>query len=317
VTQKELRLECIRLSNLTSIEDSKDLLGIFLKFFFKVIKKQPKDEVYSLADKDAIIVFQMIFTKIAHMQQLIEGIAYTDNEGTELNNIIDPTLVASNVRNLYETVAMFNLIYVSTKSEEEKKMLHLMWVHAGLMFRQRFEHAIITEENREKFKKEKQELESIKSEIENLQVFKDLDERNRNKILSKLKEKDYKVTIEEGSVQFKSWQDLTDVIGFKEGIAGTIYTYFSLYSHPSNVAVFQFREMFGKEDRSFIQITNFNMKNFFFLLGIFTADYIKTFPKVLESFERLELIEQIAINVHNTFARGHEYSINNSLQALE
>jgi hypothetical protein len=316
MTQEELRKEYTRLTRLETIEGSKDLMEIYLKFLFKVIQNHHTDEVQSLADQEAKIILQMVFTKIAHMKQLVEGIRFVASDGSKLNDIIDPTIVASNVRNLYETVAMFNLIYLATNSEEEKKILHLIWVHAGLMFRQRFEHVIITEENREKFEKEKQELDSIKAEIEGLQVFKNMDEKNQTKIHSKLKDKDYKIIIEHGNVHFKSWQDLTEIIGFKEGLMDSIYTYFSLYSHPSNVAVFQFQNMFGKDDRSFIQLTNFNLKNFFFLVSIFIADYIKLFPKVLESFEKLELIEQIVINAHNTLPRDYSYSINNSYEAL-
>lgn len=154
MNRKELIKEHSRLLDLDTIQDCLDLIEIFLKYFFEVIIKNQK-EAKSKAESEAVLIHQMIFTKIAYIKELINGIEYKSDDGIELINIIDPTIVASNVRNLYETVGMFNLVYVNTKTEDEKTILYNLWVLAGLNFRQRFEANSKTNESKKILEQEK------------------------------------------------------------------------------------------------------------------------------------------------------------------
>ena len=117
-------------------------------------------------------------------------------------------------------------------------------------------------------------------------------------------------------VVFLHWHELTKVMKCNEGVLDEMYTYFSQYSHPSNVAVFQFANLFKKGEEEFLRMTNFNLKYFFFLTSIFIADYIKLFPTVQKTFDRMNLRDQIVINFHNTCWRGEDFSINDSLKAV-
>ncbi|QXP61650.1 hypothetical protein [Olleya sp. HaHaR_3_96] len=315
MNQEELRKEYLRLINLETIKDSFDLMDIYLNYFFLVIRKQKK-LTESVALSEAKIVNQMIFTKIAHMKEMAKGIEYLANDGATLNKIIDPTLIASNTRNLYETISMFNLIYIKPDTEDGKKILYNLWVIAGLKYRQRFENVITKDENREKFEKEKEEIKSLINEIENTKLYSNLNPKEQKKIKQKIREKDYKIKIENNKVTPLSWQASSTEMGFKMDSLNNIYTYFSLYSHPSNVSVFQFADMFNKGNESFINATNFNLNTFFIFLSVFVADYIKLFPEVLEIYENLPQIDQIIINSNNRLVRGSEYSINNEYKAL-
>lgn len=313
----EIRKECERLFKLRTIQDSYDLINIYLNYLIQVINNHHEDKVNSYADRDAKMVNQMMFTKVAHIKRIIEGINFQSKDGIQLNTIIDPTIVASLIRNVYETVGMFHLIYRRTKNEDEKTIIYDLWVHAGLMFRQRFENVITTAENREKFENEQKQLEQLKNEIQETGLFKELTKKNQNKILTKLKEKDYKIWFNDKEVEFLSWQGITGIMGLKNDLLDNIYTYFSLYSHPSNVAVFQFSDMFEKGDEPFKQITNHNLTNLFVLLSIYVADYIKLFPTVNETYDKLSLRDQVVINFHNMTMRGDEYSINEIWKELE
>lgn len=204
----EIRKECERLFKLRTIQDSYDLINIYLNYLIQVINNHHEDKVFSYADRDAKMVNQMMFTKVAHIKRIIEGITFQSKNGVQLNTIIDPTIVASLIRNVYETVGMFHLIYRRTKNEDEKTIIYDLWVHAGLMFRQRFENIITIAENREKFEDERKQLEQLKNEIQETGLFKELTEKNQNKILTKLKEKDYKILFNEKEVEFLSWQGI-------------------------------------------------------------------------------------------------------------
>lgn len=312
IAQIELQNECERLFSCKTIKDSNDLLDIYANFFLKVILNHHKETVTTQSKAEAKIIIQMMLTKVLHVKGIITGVSHMLENGLKLNKIIDPTVVASIVRNVYEMTGLFNLIFRSTKSNEERELLYLLWVTSGLSYRQRFRGNITTNENRKKHEEERIQIANNIDKIKGSELFKGLDKKNQEKIITKLKVKDYLLRIEDKEVKFLHWHNLTEVMDIKNGILDDIYTYLSLNAHPSNVAVFQFADMFDRGKEAFPEITIFNLKIAFFLFSIFSADYIKLFPNVLKTFESLELKEQIVINFYNTTARNYEYSINDA-----
>lgn len=315
--KKNLRAECSRLYKVNTLDDCIDLLNIYAEFLFKVVQKHHKEAVYSYDEADAKIVLQMIMTKILHLKSVITGISYESKDGSRLKKIIDPTIVASLTRNIYETVGLFNLIYRYAKNPDERYITYLLWVHSGLRYRQRFEGAIISPENRLKFEKEKEEIESIKTSIEKTELYAKLDEKNKDKIQNRLKEKEYLIRFDGTNVVFMHWHQLIETMEIKAGLLENIYTYFSQYSHPSNVSIFQFANMFDKGEEAFRDLTIFNLKIAFFMFSIFIADYVHIFPQVQKTYNSLNIRDQIVINFHNTSARGRGYSINDAWEAID
>ena len=317
MTKDELRLECERLVSCKNLSDTAEVLNIFSEFFFKAVKENHLESVNTQADGEAKIVLQMMFTKILHLKKLILGLSYIAEDGSSLNTIIDPTIIASATRNIYETTSMFNLIYRNTQTDEEKLILHAMWVHAGLMFRHKFKSTLSSTENIEKFEHESLEMAKIVTFIEQTDLFKGLDDHNKNKIKTRLKEKEYLMRFENNQVKFLHWHDLVEVMGLKSEHFNHIYTYFSLYSHPSNVAVFQFSDMFTINNEEFYELANFNLKYALLLTSVFIADFINLFPSTLRIFETMKTHEQIAINLLNIMARDMQYSINDKWKECE
>lgn len=317
MTKEQLRNECSRLIHCKTIADNNDLLDIYAEFLFKAVQNHHKENVYSDAEADAKLVIQMMLTKVLHLKSVLAGISFMAKDGSVLNKIIDPTIVALLIRNIYETVGLFNLIYRNTKSKDERNLLYHLWVHSGLKYRQRFEDAAKTLENREKQQREKEQIAKIVAQIEGSALFQSLDEKNQGKIRTKLKNNDYLMRVEDKEIIFLHWHDLTKIMGIKERSFDNIYTYFSLYSHPSNVGVFQFADMFKPGEEVFLKLVNSNLKLASFMFSIFIADCITLFPKALMTFESLDLREQIVINHYNTMARNQDYSINDSWKECE
>ncbi len=317
MTKEELRAEYIRLNKLETIEDCLDIFDIFLKHLWNVINEHHEDKVYSYANKDAKIINQMMFTKLTHLNKIVKGVGYVAANGDKLNEIVDPTIVASLTRNVFETVSVFNLIFRKTKTDDEKSIIYGLWVISGLKYRQRFESSITTEESKKKLEEEKKQIEALEKEIKETDLYKSLDAKNQGKIDEKIKKKDFKIRFDNKEVIFLSWQDMCDVMELNKDIFKNIYTYFSLYSHPSQVAVFQFENMFDKESEAFKSLTTTNLKYCFSLMSVFIADYINLFPQVKETFEKLETVEQVALNAHNKMLRGDAFSINEAWKELE
>lgn len=317
MTKENLRQEFLRLIKLETIKDCIDLFDIYLEHLWNVMIEHHEDKVYSYANKDAKIINQMMFTKVTHLKKIVEGVGYTSIHGAQLNEIVDPTIVASLTRNIFETVALFNLIFRNPQSKDEKAIIYGLWVCSGLKYRQRFHGIATTTENKQKIEDEKKQIDQIEKEIKSIDLYKSLDAKNQKKIDEKLKQKDFKIRFNGKEVIFLNWQDMCEVMNLNTNLFDNIYTYFSLYAHPSQVSVFQFEHMFGKEDEAFKRLTTTNLKYCFSLLGVFIADYINLFSQVKETFEELEIHKQIAINAHNRMLRGDEFSINDAWKNLE
>lgn len=315
--KKELRHEYERLINLKEIKDCEALLEVFLNYFWKVINNHHNDKVYSFANKDAKIINQMMFTKLLSLKKMLGGIEYEAENGSKLNNIIDPTVIASITRNIFETAALFNLIYRNTKSDEEKGIIYGLWYISGLKYRQRFETNIITKENKKKFLNEKKQIENVENEIKTTNLYKSLDDKNRSKIDNRIKEKEFKIEFKDKEVKYLNWIDIFRIMKLNEDLFNNIYSYLSLYSHPSNVSVFQFEYMFEKPDETYKQYTIFNVQYSLYIMSVFVSDYIYLFPEVKKTFENLNIVNQIALNAHNKILRGDEFSINEAWKNLE
>lgn len=289
-------------------------MNIFLEYFFLVISTHNQDKVYSQSHADAKMVFQMIFTKASHINKLLEGVSFKSKYGGKLNPIIDPTSVAPLVRTLYETICVFHLAYTLPDSQDKKDLVYQLWVSSGLKYRQRFSASLPS--SQEKLEHELKEIESIKAIIETSNLFNSLTVRNQNKILAKLKEKDYKISFTNLDINFLSWQEVSATMNLKNDLFDNIYSYYSLYAHPSNVSVFQFEKMFSKEEEAYKSLTTTSMKYCFSLLSMFIADYIKLFPNILETYNKQDLVSQIVLNFHNQMMRGEAHSINDAWKEL-
>jgi hypothetical protein len=314
--EKDLnRNAATRLFQCDDLAATKDMLHILAECLFKMFNEHFKEKANDRMEYDCKIVCQMMFTKVLNLRKMLDGTDFTSRDGSALNNIIDPTIVAILVRNIYETIAAFNLIYVAHKNTEEKQILYNLWVVAGLKYRQSFAGSARSDENIKKMEGEAQDIQHLIREIEETTLYKSLDQKAQTIIQEKIKRKDYRIFFNGLDVQQLSWQDIVPVMEIKDEIMDKMYTYFSLYSHPSNVSVFQFKDLFG-DPSDFLNMTNFNVKNAIMLISLYIGDYIKLFPNTQKYFDSLPPIDQWAINFHHRMARKDTGEINSALSML-
>ena len=316
MTLQELRDEHSRLSHPENFQDAIDFIDIYSNFFLATTSSQKDDQVSTPEAIEANLVLQMMMTKALHLKNIIKGVSFTSKNDISLNNIVDPTIVGLLVRNTYETAGMFNLIFRVNKDGDERQIVYKLWVLSGLKYRQRFVNIITGEENRIKAETERQTIDKLIAEIHATELYNTLDDFNKTKIKNCIKQKDYLIFFESNTVKNLSWSELYKSMGIRPELFESLYTHFSFSAHPTNVAVFQFREMFLPESKKYIGMVLFGLQYFFVFSSIFIADYINLNPKKRELFNALPLIDQIVINFQNTFSRGYEYSINDSWKAL-
>lgn len=316
MTLQQLRTEYTRLAHPKSINDCIELLDIYCNFLITTIS-ECRVRPNNVMEGEATLLLQMMLTKTLHIKSIIKGVSFSSKNEISLNNIIDPTVLAVLIRNTYETVSMFNLIYRVNKSGDERTIVYNLWTIAGLKYRKRFEHMISGEENANKLQTEQESINYLISAIQNTVLYQNLDKENKAKIKNQIKNKEYLIRFDNNRVLILHWQELSKTMDCNKDYFKSIYTYFSLYAHPSNVSVFQFGEMFHDKMETSIGMVNLNMQYFFMFLSIFISDYILLFPNVIKTFNNLDLLDQILIDSFNTFARGgHDYSINESWKEL-
>lgn len=133
-----------RLCLCKNIEDSQARLHLFADFMWKVVEADAHTSVVEEIEHVAKLMFQMMFTKVLHLKEILTGVSYNSSSGYYLKNIIDPGVVAIMSRNIFETSGLFNLIFRQPKTVDERDIIYNLWEHAGLRTRRRFLYSFET-----------------------------------------------------------------------------------------------------------------------------------------------------------------------------
>lgn len=312
-----LRKECIRLGSHESIEVCCEMLDIYSNFILNVVKIHHSEMPKSELERDGKMILQMMLTKTLYLKQMLNGVKFRTDQGVLLNNIIDPVVISAHVRTIYEMSALFNYLFVNENSKNDKEIKYKLWVLSSLNYRQRFNNAITSEENRKKFESEGKRAQEIKDEIICSKFYNTLGNEDKKRIDSLIKKKDFLYVFRDNKVHILNWRALISHIGVKMELMEHLYSFYSFYSHPSNVAVIQFADMFNNPELGYKSMSKMSVGTAFNFISIFIADFIKFYPSILNTFNNINLRDQIIIDFFNKIARGNEFSINKSYLALE
>ena len=314
--QQKLRTICLPLMELKSIPACKTLLEKYIGCFFYIINKHHWDPVDTQAKADARIWFQMFTSKMLNIQNLLNGIEY-DNGSDHLKRIIDPTMLLTLVRNLFEAVCAFEIVNIIPDTDDKKKILYNLHCISGLKYRQRFFSPQMSAEQRAQWNDEKHDIEELIKEIKNTNLYKELPRKSRDKIDNAIKDKIYQIAIDENKhVKTYGWGDIPPLFGVKLSFFKHIYPYFCLNAHPSHISMMQFRDMFKRGEEEYINISISGMRMAFILLSIYLSDYIRLFPQIQKTYDNFDIEDQILLNFFNKIARGDEYSISDTWKQL-
>lgn len=314
--QEELHRICLPLIELKSIPACKTILDKYIACFFKIATKHHWDPVKTQAEADARIWFQMFTSKMLNIQKLLNGIEY-DNGHDHLKRIIDPTMLLTLVRNLFEAVCAFEIINIIPDTDDKKIILYNLHCISGLKYRQRFFSPQMSAEQHAQWEDEKRDIEDLIKEIRDTNLYKELPRSSQSKIDNAIKDKAYLIKIDENKkVKIYGWGDIPPLFGVKLDFFKHIYPYFCLNAHPSHISMMQFRDMFKRGEEEYINISISGMRMAFILLSIYLSDYMRLFPQIKETYNNFAIEDQILLNVHNRIARDDEYSISDAWKQL-
>jgi len=302
---------CIKYSHEDQIENLKIISNIIVNF----IKEHHFDSTENFTDMNGKLFLQMMLTKVLSLVEISKGISIETYNNIKLDNVVDPTILSNLIRNIFETAGLFNLIYRSPKSKNEKEIIFMLWAIAGLSYRQNLDD-FNNIENIEKKEKEKKQIDDLKRRIFENQLYINLDNKNKDIINTRIKSKEFLIQFDSNKVTCLKWSNIINNFSIKHNYYDKIYNWFSQYSHPSYVSVFQFGQMYSNEE-VVKGLTRLNLRIAIDFLSFFVSDYVYLFPETIKTFEKFKIIDQIVINFNNMFYRGENYIINNSLALLE
>src|SRR5688572_15047782 len=111
MTQEELRAQFTRLQSHETIEECQELICIYSDFMMLAMKNHHSENLYSRFEGHGKLILQMMMTKTIAINTLLNGLSFVATDGNRLTKLLDPIIFGTLIRNIYETAAMFNLIY--------------------------------------------------------------------------------------------------------------------------------------------------------------------------------------------------------------
>ncbi|MNL14032.1 hypothetical protein D3C87_1349590 [compost metagenome] len=218
---------------------------------------------------------------------------------------------------MFETVGTFNCVFVQPENDDEKLILHRLWMSASLKRREKFRGLLTTPAELQMIAEEQKWFDNQMAEIQDTQTWKNMSQRDKDIIDKKIKTKDYTIKFQNGRVKaLTGFQEMIKTAGASKVALGNMYFYLSLNTHPSYMSVSHFFNMFNAEDPQYRYVTKHYLKAAFMLMGMFVADYIKVFPEIIDNFNSIDERDQCVINFWNTMARPKGNSINDCLDRL-
>ena len=295
-----------RLENYKIILDS----GIFLSLkAHETIKREDRHDFLN----DALILFQMTMSKGISILKLAQGTDYkNDIESLKHNKAyryIEPTAISSLTRTQFEAFSNFHNIYNSSDDDNVKQLLHDLWVVAGLKERQRFIHDDMAEEHKKKAEVERRKIDTLIERIEANEVFLSFSEERAEKLRKQIKQRNFQFVYKDGDLKKSGWRDMFLNAGIKP-MFENIYSNMSLYSHPSNVSVFQFAQMFDEKTNTPMTHNAMNISRI--IMALFIGNYCKFIPEAHAAFQELPRLYQFIIDFENkAFRETEDFIISN------
>ena len=152
--------DIIRLRNITSC---KQYMRLMLDFYFDAIEASRECDSRMLSD--ANIWLQTIFTKGCAFLSLLDGINY-EKPGVRLNTVLDPSLLFTIARRIYESVVDFNILYIHPQTEPQKEILYNLFMSAGLSERLKNWDENMRSKYPERAQQEEKDIQDCKNAIE-------------------------------------------------------------------------------------------------------------------------------------------------------
>lgn len=304
-SEKQLTIEEVqKFIQLDTIDDCKQYLRVMLDFYFDVIKSPEGRKATSYIEDDRNIWMQTLFSEGFHFLSLLDGVGY--NKGIDrLNPIVDPSVLFSVARRIYESVIAFEILFVIPDSEDKKAILYNLFMAHGLSERLKNIDEEMRSHNPERVAEEQKDIDECLREIEGTDLYSELDQQTKNIIKNAFGKKFRYIFKEDNSLEFVNYDDADKLLRIKNNMLKGTYSYFSLHGHPSYVSIFQFRDAFNNDSRADISLMAPHATQCVLaFMSFFIVDYMKLVLEIKTMFDKFEEPRRFAIGMYEDAMRG-------------
>ena len=304
---KQLTIEEVqKFIQLDTIDDCKQYLRVMLDFYFDVIKSPEGRKATSYIEDDRNIWMQTLFSEGFHFLSLLDGVGY--NKGIDrLNPIVDPSVLFSVARRIYESVIAFELLFVIPDSDDKKAILYNLFMAHGLSERLKNIDDEMRSHNPERVAEEQKDIDECLREIEGTDLYSELDQQTKNIIKNAFGKKFRYIFKEDNSLEFVNYDDADKLLRIKNNMLKGTYSFFSLHGHPSYVSIFQFRDAFKNDSRADMSLMAPHATQCVLaFMSFFIVDYMKLVPEIKTMFDKLEEPRRFAIGRYEDAMRGEK-----------
>ncbi len=304
-SEKQLTIEEVqKFIQLDTIDDCKQYLRVMLDFYFDVIKSPEGRKATSYIEDDRNIWMQTLFSEGFHFLSLLDGVGY--NKGIDrFNPIVDPSVLFSVARRIYESVIAFEILFVIPDSEDKKAILYNLFMAHGLSERLKNIDEEMRSHNPERVAEEQKDIDECLREIEGTDLYSELDQQTKNIIKNAFGKKFRYIFKEDNSLEFVNYDDADKLLRIKNNMLKGTYSYFSLHGHPSYVSIFQFRDAFNNDSRADISLMAPHATQCVLaFMSFFIVDYMKLVPEIKTMFDKFEEPRRFAIGMYEDAMRG-------------
>lgn len=306
-SEKQLTIEEVqKFIQLDTIDDCKQYLRVMLDFYFDVIKSPEGRKATSYIEDDRNIWMQTLFSEGFHFLSLLDGVGY--NKGIDrLNPIVDPSVLFSVARRIYESVIAFEILFIIPDSEDKKAILYNLFMAHGLSERLKNIDEEMRSHNPERVAEEQKDIDECLREIEGTDLYSELDQQTKNIIKNAFGKKFRYIFKEDNSLEFVNYDDADKLLRIKNNMLKGTYSYFSLHGHPSYVSIFQFRDAFNNDSRADISLMAPHATQCVLaFMSFFIVDYMKLVPEIKTMFDKFEEPRRFAIGMYEDAMRGEK-----------
>lgn len=292
-----------------TIQNSKDCLNIILDFYFQLIDASHSYQTIHELESSCSISMQMMFSRGCSFVQMLDGFSFYGSKKV-LNCIIDPSVLFSLLRDIYEAVCSFEFVYILPNSQEKQMMAYNMYVISGLKERQNFN--IKSKDGKYTLLAELKELNELIDDIKILPYFQTLPQCVQQNIITRINSPHpaYRLLYNDESIEPIKWENAYQYLGMKEKLFEDMYNYLCLNAHPTVISLRQFKDSFSKDNPHFIKASCIASKMVAGLLSIYAVDFCKKFEWAKGIYNRQSELTQWLIDANNIQSRSMDYALN-------
>lgn len=295
--------DVVLLTKMKDLNDSKRYMDLMLDFYFKVIQSPEGRKCTSAFDDDRNIWLQQMFSMGCHFRSLLDGVGY-HNGLDAMNPIIDPDVLFTVARRIYESVVVFYALFVLPKDKDHYTILYNLFMAHGLSERLKGMDEDMRKKQPERVDSEEANIAACKAAIINCPLYSQLSRQTKNTINNAFGRKYRYIFTENDELKFVQYEEAYRIIRVKKELFSSLYPFFSLHGHPSYLSICQFRDAFKTEFRADMMMAEHATQCAISFMSIFIIDFMKANPEVKARYDMLEEPLRFAIGMYEDAMRG-------------